>query len=141
MEHLAELCCDACREKVEQIERRTYGSNDTDAKAVDDAFADRRELLTMLEVSLMTLTKRRDQFRQGSELARKAGEMLAKGVTEMHQEVSVHREALQWALEHGPKMDRHGMLYNRTTGETIEPPAHLRATFEILFAMSLVPKS
>lgn len=63
MNHVNELCCDACREKVQQIEARARAYAQSSAEGMIQVIEDRAELLMMLETLLATVAAKREQWR------------------------------------------------------------------------------
>lgn len=64
MQHLIEMCCYQCREKVEAIERRSFETPNEQHGL--QAIEDRRELLMLLEASLAAVAASRAALKQSN---------------------------------------------------------------------------
>lgn len=66
MKHLNEMCCAKCIEKLQAIEQRA--DNALGFEYMDQALADRRELLAMIENLLMGVAINRENWERMAEL-------------------------------------------------------------------------
>lgn len=68
MKHLTEMCCAQCIEKLQAIEQRACSTPGFDVGQVAQAFADRIELLAMIEKLLMGVAINRENWERMGEL-------------------------------------------------------------------------
>lgn len=66
MKHLHEMCCAACREKLEEIERRAYDLNEFYER--EQLYTDRRELLDIVEALLLHIAVNRKSWAELAKL-------------------------------------------------------------------------